>query len=259
MAKEKVKRKINKKALIVILLTLYLCIMAFYYYFTLPIKNIVIKGNTLSSDQEIIKEAGIKDYPKMFSISSRKVANNVKNISTIKDVKVKKNILGKITIEVKEANVIFYNVLNKAYVLADGQEKEFTENSLGVSTLVNYVPDDIYKQLINKMKDVDLDILSLISEIEYNPDIKNDITIDEFRFLLRMNDGNIIYINLANFENINRYKKMYTVLGDTKGYLMLDSIIVDANRFPFTPFNAEDIKNEGGSSNELPEGTPEDN
>ncbi len=259
MAKEKVKRKINKKALIVVLLTLYLCIMAFYYYFTLPIKSIVIKGNALSSDQEIIKEAGIKDYPKLMSISSRRIADNVKKISTIKDVKVKKNLLSTITIEVKEVNVIFYNILNKTYVLADGREKDFTENVLGVATLVNYVPEDIYEQLIKKMKNVDLDILSLISEIEYNPDIKNDIPIDEFRFLLRMNDGNIVYINLANFENINRYKKMFTVLGDTKGYLMLDSIIVDAKHFPFTPFNAEGIKDEGGSTDELPEGTPEDN
>ena len=47
MGNKKVRRKLNKKALLVILLTLYLIIMAFYYVFTLPIRNINIVGNNL--------------------------------------------------------------------------------------------------------------------------------------------------------------------------------------------------------------------
>ena len=53
---KKVKKKLNKKALLVILLTLYLFIMAFYYYFNLPIKSIVIKGNNTITDNNIIKD-----------------------------------------------------------------------------------------------------------------------------------------------------------------------------------------------------------
>ena len=39
MSKKKVKKKLNKKGIIVLILTLYLVIMAFYYVFSLPVKN----------------------------------------------------------------------------------------------------------------------------------------------------------------------------------------------------------------------------
>ena len=54
---KKVKRRLNKKALLVIILILYLLIMIFYYVFTMPVKNIVISGNNLLKDSEIISAA----------------------------------------------------------------------------------------------------------------------------------------------------------------------------------------------------------
>ena len=52
MAK-KVKKKLNKKGLLVVLLTLYLFIMAFYYCFNLPVKLVEVKGNTIISDEKV--------------------------------------------------------------------------------------------------------------------------------------------------------------------------------------------------------------
>ena len=57
MAK-KVKKKLNKKGLLVVLLTLYLFIMAFYYCFNLPVKLVEVKGNTLISDEKVINNLG---------------------------------------------------------------------------------------------------------------------------------------------------------------------------------------------------------
>ena len=65
---KKVHRKLNKKALLVIVLTLYLFIMAFYYCFNLPIKSIVIKGNTNTLDEEIIKLGNINSYNKILGL-----------------------------------------------------------------------------------------------------------------------------------------------------------------------------------------------
>ena len=61
MAQKKVKRKINKKALLVILLSLYLVIMTFYYVYTLPIKNIYVNGNKLIEDSKIINVSKVYD------------------------------------------------------------------------------------------------------------------------------------------------------------------------------------------------------
>lgn len=221
---KKVHRKLNKKALLVIVLTLYLFIMAFYYCFNLPIKSIVIKGNTNTLDEEIIKLGNINSYNKILGLNTKKVKNDIMENKAITSVKIKKQLNGTLLIDVKEQNVLFYNLLNKVYVYENGITSENVSNKLGIPTLINYTPSDIYDNLIKKLNNINIDILKKVSEIEYSPDIKNEKVIDKNRFLLRMNDGNYIYINLANMDNLNKYEEIYATLDEKqKGILNLDS------------------------------------
>lgn len=255
MEKKSVKRRLNKKALLVILLTLYLIIMAFYYCFTLPIKNIVIEGNSLVSDASIIDAAGIKNYPEIFKTSSSKIVSNVSALDFIEDVSVKKSLDGTIRITVTESKVLFYNILNSSVVLSNNEEVVMDKpDILGLPTLVNYVPSDIYEELIKKMSETGADIISLISEIEYSPDVKDDVTINDSRFILRMNDGNHVYIDLVNFENLEKYKLIYSSL-EEKGVLHLDGVYAGSDTIVFTSFAALAAQNETveGEENELPQ------
>lgn len=221
---KKVHRKLNKKALLVIILTLYLFIMAFYYCFNLPIKSIVIKGNTNTLDEEIIKLGNINSYNKILGLNTKKVKNDIMENKAITSVKIKKQLNGTLLINVKEQNILFYNLLNKVYVYENGKISENVSNKLGIPTLINYTPSDIYDNLIKKLNNINIDILKKVSEIEYSPDIKNEKVIDKNRFLLRMNDGNYIYINLANMDNLNKYEEIYATLDEKqKGILNLDS------------------------------------
>ena len=221
---KKVHRKLNKKALLVIVLTLYLFIMAFYYCFNLPIKSIVIKGNTNTLDEEIIKLGNINSYNKILGLNTKKVKNDIMENKAITSVKIKKQLNGTLLIDVKEQNILFYNLLNKVYVYENGITSENVSNKLGIPTLINYTPSDIYDNLIKKLNNINIDILKKVSEIEYSPDIKNEKVIDKNRFLLRMNDGNYIYINLANMDNLNKYEEIYATLDEKqKGILNLDS------------------------------------
>lgn len=221
---KKVHRKLNKKALLVIVLTLYLFIMAFYYCFNLPIKSIVIKGNTNTLDEEIIKLGSINSYNKILGLNTKKVKNDIMENKAITSVKIKKQLNGTLLIDVKEQNILFYNLLNKVYVYENGKTSENESNKLGIPTLINYTPSDIYDNLIKKLNNINIDILKKVSEIEYSPDIKNEKVIDKNRFLLRMNDGNYIYINLANMDNLNKYEEIYATLDEKqKGILNLDS------------------------------------
>lgn len=221
---KKVHRKLNKKALLVIVLTLYLFIMAFYYCFNLPIKSIVIKGNTNTLDEEIIKLGNINSYNKILGLNIKKVKNDIMENKAITSVKIKKQLNGTLLIDVKEQNILFYNLLNKVYVYENGKNSENVSNKLGIPTLINYTPSDIYDNLIKKLNNINIDILKKVSEIEYSPDIKNEKVIDKNRFLLRMNDGNYIYINLANMDNLNKYEEIYATLDEKqKGILNLDS------------------------------------
>ena len=222
MAKKKVKRRLNIKALIVLILVIYLVFMMIYYFLSMPIKNIYIKGTTYISDNEIIEAAGIKDYPSIIKLNSFKMKKNIKKLDYVDDVKIRRNIFGKLTIEVKEAKVLFYNKNNDKLVLSNGNEIS-DENDYGYASLINYVPKDIYRRLITSLDKVDDNILRSISEIEYSVSKSGDKVIDDTRFILRMNDKNTVYINLINIKNLNKYQSIYATLDNVSGVMYLDS------------------------------------
>ena len=119
----KKKKNIRFRTVLFFLLFGYLVIMCAYYIYKLPIKNIYITGNSLVSDQDIIDAANLKSYPSIHKYSRRKIAKNIKQLDLINDVKVKKNIFGKVTIIVDEAKPIFYyRTDDKAQNKSDGSK-----------------------------------------------------------------------------------------------------------------------------------------
>ena len=74
MATKKIKKKkLNIKRLLVFILILYLLVCAILYIAKKPLRNIIITGNTLVSDAEIIEKAGIKKYPAYVSLNISKM------------------------------------------------------------------------------------------------------------------------------------------------------------------------------------------
>ena len=87
-----------------------------------------------------------------------------------------------------------------------------------VPRLINYVPDNKYKSFIKGMAQIEEDILGKISDIEYKP---NDY--DKDRFLLYMDDGNMVYLTLTKFDMINYYNDVLSQLENRHGILYLDN------------------------------------
>ena len=69
------------------------------------------------------------------------------------------------------------------------------------------------------MKNIKVDILQKISDIEYVP---NDL--DKERFVLYMDDGNMVYLTLTKFKMINYYNDVLKQLEDRHGILYLDNV-----------------------------------
>lgn len=241
---KKVKRKLNFKALIILLLILYLIVMLLYTFFTMPIKNIYIKGTNLLTDNDIITTAEIKDYPAIFKISKKSLENKISSLELVDDVTITKKLNGTLIIEIKEAIPLLYNRTTNKVVLNNGKEVEKNSKYLGIPTLINYVPTDIFKSFLDVLSEVDLDIIKMINEIEYDPDIREDITIDEYRFLLRMNDTNLVYVNIINMDRLNDYKEIFNTIGDLRGTVYLDSY--NADNIIFEAFNSDKDSNENG-------------
>ena len=241
MEKRKKKVRLKKGRFAILLATFLIVIIAFYYLFNLRIMQIEITGTNLLTDNEIIEIAGIKNYPKLFSVSSFSIKNRIKKLDLVNDVKVSKNLYGKLSIKVDEARVLFYNKNNDKIVLSNEKEIDFSQNYLGIPTLLNYVPSDIYKDLVKGLNYIDDDVLRLISEIEYSPSKTQDgEVIDDNRFMLRMNDTNIVYMNTINIKKINKYMEITSTIIATNeekhGVLYLDSSIED--RFSFESFES---------------------
>ena len=236
------KKKLNIKAFIILLLVIYLIVMFFYTLFTIKIKNIYISGTNLLTDNEIIEVAEIKDYPAIFKTSKSKLKKKIETLELVENVEIEKTLTGKLTMKITERKPLFYNRNSNKVVLSNKKEVESNVRYLGIPTLINYVPTDILNEFIEKFSKIDPDIIKMINEIEYDPDISNDIVIDEYRFLLRMNDTNHVYVNIINMERLNDYKQIFATIGDLRGTVYLDSY--NADNIIFEAFGSKDKKDE---------------
>lgn len=224
--KKSKKKKIRFKGLLVIFLFIYLIGTCLYYLWSMPIKKIEIDGNNYLKDNYIINYLDIDDES-IIKVSKKDIKNKLLELDLISNVKVKKNYFGTLYIELVEDKVLFYNWNNKKIILSSGKEISYNKDYLGIPTLINYVPEEVYEEFIEKLNTIDKENIALISEIEYSRSMVNDKIIDDKRFLFRMNDGNVVYINTINIEKFNNYLDIYEVIvnknGLVKGCLYLDS------------------------------------
>ncbi len=214
MAKKK-KRKIKGKNLFLFLIFVFLIAVGIYYIYNLKITNIVVKGNTLYTDWEIIKIAKVDNYPNSMENLPSVISHRLEKDPFIRKAKVTKKFITSLEIDIEENVPLFYYVPNNKTVLADKTE---VDEAFSVPTLVNYVPNKIYSRFLTEMSNTDYMIIKRISEIKYDPN-----EVDQERFLLTMNDGNYVYLTLNKFNKINHYLDIIKEFDNKKGILYLDS------------------------------------
>ena len=211
--KKKRRLKVRNVLLVLTLITIILLGLAFLT--DVKINNIVIKGNILYSDWEIIEKAGLDDYPSSLKTLSSKIEDRLEEDAYIKEVKVERPSLTKVVIKIDENLPLFYYLPAQKTILAD--KTEVLEN-FPVPTVINYVPDKVYEKFLKAIASVNYDIVKRISEIKYDPN-----EVDEGRFFLTMNDGNQVYLTLNDFEKIDDYLDIIKEFDNKKGILYLDS------------------------------------
>lgn len=215
--KLKKKTKIKVKPVLITLFTVLILGVVIYYVSSLPISNIYIKGNNYLNDQTIIELAKIDNYPSFIETTSYRIKKRLLKNDYIKQVKVKKKFFNTIEITVIENNILFRKDETKLIVLEDGTELD-DNNKYNVPILLNYVPDTKYKSFLKHMNKINDSVKVEISEIRYYPNEQ-----DDDRFLLHMNDGNLVYLTLTKFSQINYYEDVLDQLEGKKGILYLDS------------------------------------
>lgn len=221
MAKKIIKkRKIKVFNFLLVLCILIGLVFGVYLSLQIRIKTILIRNTNYLNDDYILELANIKYYPKYFLTSSNEIKKRLEKSDYISKVTVKKKYNFEIEIDIKENRPLFYNMNKNKYVLENKKEVKSSPNNyyFRVPRLINYVPDKKYIKFQEGMSNIKNDTLSKISDIEYQP---NDY--DKDRFLLYMDDGNMVYLTLTKFRMINHYNEVLTQLEGHKGILYLDS------------------------------------
>lgn len=213
--KEK-KRKTNYKKTIIVFTIILFGILVFFYIRSLKVKTIYVVGNKLVSESEILESTNLLDYPKLYKVNEKDIINKLKENKLIDNVRIKKTLSGKVTLEISENKILYQNKSGK-YMLSNKEEVSFDKTPLGVPSLINDC-SDVKDKFIDKLLLIDSDILKHISEIEYKP-----TDLDKERFMFYMSDGNYVYITLSKINLINSYNEIYPTLEDKKGILYLDS------------------------------------
>ena len=216
MEKKRV-RKFNVKKFLIFIIFLIIIGIFVKYLLNIRVKNIIVLNNSFYNDEEIIETSELDNYPKIIFTSKNKIKKRLKKLDLIEDVKVKMKYNSTIEMDVKEKKVLYYDRANEKYMLSDGSKIEL-ENISGIPTLINYIPSEVEEKFIKEFKKIDIDIISLISEIEYDK-----TAYDNERFLLTMNDGNQVYINNSRLNSLNKYIEIVRNLDNKKGILYLDT------------------------------------
>lgn len=219
MAKKIVKRrKIKFLSLLIVLLILGGLSFTIYLLLQIPVKNIIIKNTSYLNDDMILELGGIKNYPKFLLTSSSKVEKKISSSPYIASCKLHKRLGFVFEIDVLENKALFYDNTKGKIIFDNLEEVREGDYFFSVPRLINSVPDNKYKKLVKAMNKIESSILNKISDMEYQP---NDY--DKDRFLLYMNDGNMVYLTLTKFKMINHYNDVLTQLDNHKGILYLDN------------------------------------
>ena len=213
--KVKKKRKLKVRKLFTVIFIFTLILLGLAFLTDVKINNIIVKGNNLYSDWEIIKMAKLDDYPSSLKTLSRNIEKNLEKDNYINEVNIERPSLTKVVINVKENLPLFYYLPIDKTILTDTSE---TKDNFPVPTVINYIPDKVYSKFLKAISSVDYDIVKRISEIKYDPN-----EVDEGRFFLTMNDGNRVYLTLNKFTKIDNYLDIIKEFDNKKGILYLDS------------------------------------
>ena len=139
-------------------------------------------------------------------------------LELIDDVKVSKKFGFVVEIDIVEKKVLYLVRSTNKYKLSTNEDYDNLEY-ISVPTLINFVPEDIENEFIKEFKEIDNNIIGLISEIEYSV-----TDYDDERFVLYMNDGNQVYVTNNRLNMLNNYITiMKKVSSEKKGILYLDS------------------------------------
>ena len=223
---KKTNKKVKLKIINLLLMLIILVILTFLFKYITSITPslIIIKGNNLLSDREVIEYGNLRSF-KYFLFNNKNKEELLKN-KIIKKVDIKRKFLFTIEVNIEEKKVILYEKTSNLYILEDNEKVKINKN-IEVPVLNNKIINTVEKKFVTKFSSLNESVKYRISEVFYQP-----TEYDSALFLMYMKDGNHVYVNVSNLEKLNHYDKTVASIGyDKKGIFRFDALVYNNIQF----------------------------
>lgn len=219
------KKKANRRLTFLLSLFLLLVLAVVYFQSSLShVKEIVLSGNELVSDESILKEVSVEEGMNVWSVDRSKAEEELGAIAEIAGAEVKLKLPNTVTIHVdefeKSAYLInesrFYPILENGELL-DSRTLEALPTDAPI--LNGFKEDKILKEMVSELNNLPSEIKNSISEIVLAPK-----KTDQYHVSLYMNDGFEVSASIRTFsEKMVHYPSIVSQLDESaKGVIDLE-------------------------------------
>ncbi|ERH35945.1 FtsQ-type POTRA domain-containing protein [Staphylococcus equorum] len=176
---------------------LFIIILILIYMFTplSKISSVEIKGNDNVSKSAINKAIDVKDNSRMYTYSTSKATDKLKENKLIKSAKITKQMPNKLTVEISENQIVGMTKKKDNYVpiLENGTElKNYDGNATDDGPILEGFEKEEKEKIINELAKMPANVRGMIAEIKYDPqeNLQNQIklfTSDDIQILGNLN------------------------------------------------------------------------
>ncbi|WP_391208398.1 cell division protein FtsQ/DivIB [Psychrobacillus sp. L4] len=222
--KERRRRRTNKKFSILLFLFVTTLIVVLYFQSSYSqIQTIRVHGATLVSNEQYIKQSTLNLGDSMWGFRENQIAKLIEENEWVASAKVNRNWLTGVDINVKEYKKIGYEEKgnNLLIILENGKNIEAEGQVVPMDGPIfsEFKDEKIRMRLIKELKNLNMEVLMTISQINYTPTENDAYSIQVF-----MNDGNEVQAIIPSFsKKMKFYPSIVSQLDpDVKGIIDLE-------------------------------------
>lgn len=196
------KKKANRR--LILYLSIFFFLITIIVYLQSPlshVKTIVINGNIILDDTEIMNESGLIKNTSIWTINKEKMKTVLEKDPIIQSANVKRKLPWTVEITVKEQRLIgFIKQKNDYYpLLANGSVLKDRNQSIPkgeAPILFSFTEQEQIQKISDELHKLPHDIINLISEIHWEPTKTN-----KNKIILYMNDGYTVSGTMRDFAD----------------------------------------------------------
>lgn len=201
--KTKKKKKLKRRFKVLLFLVAFVFIGAYFLSDYSKVKAIQVSGNEDIQTQDILDHISVNKQTIYWFVNTGKIEKEIKEIPLIKKVNVSKDLLGYVKIEIEEAELVAYCVIDKkTYVIDELGRVIETNNQKMIQSLQSSPRLTSFKNLafLKKFAKEYVKIPELIknqtSDIVYAPQKSDD---ERLKFI--MVNGKILYLRVEEMAD----------------------------------------------------------